>query len=186
MDKAELRARMRAIRDAIAPEERAARADAMQRRLLSLPGVAGAGGVLVFHAFGSEIPTRGVVAAFRARGATVLLPVVRDGRMHTAAWTEATELERAGPGFMQPAGGEPADPASIDLVVAPGLAFDMDGHRLGYGGGFYDRFLAALHRRALRVGVGYDEQLVDAIPHDDHDVPLHAVVTDARTVLVGT
>jgi 5-formyltetrahydrofolate cyclo-ligase len=184
MDKAELRARMRTIRDAIPPEERPARAEAMQERLLALPGVGPARSVLVFDAFGSEIPTAGVVAVFRARGASVLLPVVRDREMHASAWTEGTRLERAGLGFMQPAGGEPADPATIDLVVAPGLAFDVEGHRLGYGGGFYDRFLAALHPRVLRVGVGYDEQLVDAIPHDEHDVPLHAVVTDARTLVV--
>jgi 5-formyltetrahydrofolate cyclo-ligase len=175
---------MRTIRDAIAPEERLARAEAMRGRLLALPGIDAVGCVLVFSSFGSEIPTSGVVAAFRERGAAVLLPVVRDGQMHAAAWTGSSALERAPLGFMQPAGGEPADPSTIDLVVAPGLAFDLSGNRLGYGGGFYDRFLAALHPRAMRVGVGYDEQLVDEIPHDDHDVPLHAVVTDARTVVV--
>lgn len=71
------------------------------------------------------------------------------------------------------------EPASLDLVVVPGLAFAADGRRLGRGGGHYDRFLAATGAHCRWVGVGFAEQLVDDVPVARHDVRLHAVVTDA-------
>ncbi len=63
------------------------------------------------------------------------------------------------------------------LVVVPGLAFTPGGHRLGYGGGYYDRFLASLPPSAVTVGVCFHEQLVDDLPLDPHDRPVDLVVT---------
>jgi 5-formyltetrahydrofolate cyclo-ligase len=71
------------------------------------------------------------------------------------------------------------DPISVDLVVVPGLAFTAAGDRLGQGGGWYDRFLPGLRPDALRIGVGFVEQLVDELPHEPHDVAMHRVITDA-------
>lgn len=71
------------------------------------------------------------------------------------------------------------DPQRIDVVVVPGLAFTAGGHRLGQGGGWYDRFLARTPDRVLIVGVGFAEQVLDRLPVEAHDVPLHVVVTDA-------
>jgi 5-formyltetrahydrofolate cyclo-ligase len=67
----------------------------------------------------------------------------------------------------------------VDLVITPGLAFDRRGHRLGYGGGHYDRYFARLQRSALRVGVGFSIQLVDELPTEPSDRPVDLVVTDA-------
>lgn len=69
-------------------------------------------------------------------------------------------------------------PATLDVVVVPGLAFARDGRRLGRGRGHYDRFLATVGPRCLSVGVGFAEQLVDDVPTAEHDVRLDAVVTD--------
>ena len=62
------------------------------------------------------------------------------------------------------------DPASLDVVVVPGLAFTADGRRLGQGGGHYDRFLRQLRRGCVTIGAAFAEQLVDDLPHEDHDV----------------
>ena len=69
------------------------------------------------------------------------------------------------------------DPASVDVVIVPGLAFTLRGDRLGQGGGWYDRFLAGLRPDAVAIGVGFREQLVDHLPVEPHDVRLHQVVT---------
>lgn len=74
---------------------------------------------------------------------------------------------------------------AVDLVVVPGLAFDPMGHRLGRGGGYYDRFLPRLRRQAVTVGVCFDEQVVDLVPTDPHDWRLQYVVTPTRVWWFG-
>ena len=77
-------------------------------------------------------------------------------------------------------------PESLAAVLVPGLAFSRDGHRIGYGGGFSDRFLATLPAETLTIGIAFDEQLVERVPIDPWDVPLTHVVTDHQTVTVAT
>ena len=77
------------------------------------------------------------------------------------------------------------DPEKIDVVVSPGLAFDRRGHRLGYGGGYYDRYLARLHAHASRVGIGFAVQLLDEVPAEETDQPVDVVVTDRGVIRVG-
>ncbi len=81
-------------------------------------------------------------------------------------------------GIMEPVGA-PVEPQSIDLVVVPALAYDVHGARLGYGGGYYDRFLELIRtqRTIVAVGLGYDWQLVDRLPHEPHDQTLEMIVT---------
>ena len=187
--KIRVRARMREVRDAIPPAERENRAAAILDRLLDLPAVAGGGGgggggVMLFDAFGSEIPTGGFAARFRAAGARIFLPYLQEGRI------EAAEVDPDAPGVMEastygprePTAREPADLDAIRVVVVPGLAFDRGGYRVGYGGGYYDAFLRRLGPQPLRVGVAYREQVVDEAPHGPSDEPVHVLVTDAEIV----
>ncbi len=91
-------------------------------------------------------------------------------------------------GVRQPAAGRPIPGAELDLIIAPGLAFDATGARLGRGAGFYDRFLESLppRRRATTCGLGFDLQIVDEIPAEPHDVRLELVVTDRRVIGAGS
>lgn len=73
------------------------------------------------------------------------------------------------------------DPALLDAVLVPGLAFDPTGTRLGRGGGFYDRFLAALGPRTLRVGLAFECQVAQALPRLPHDATVHALITESLT-----
>lgn len=78
--------------------------------------------------------------------------------------------------------GEIVGLGAIDLVLVPGLAFDRAGRRLGRGGGFYDRFLARLPAGVVRLGVGFEVQVVDMVPSGPEDCTVHAVVTEAGTL----
>ena len=71
------------------------------------------------------------------------------------------------------------DPTTLDVVIVPGLAFTVDGHRLGQGGGHFDRFLPRLSPSCLKAGVAFREQVVDVVPMEPHDVVLDVVITDA-------
>ena len=65
-----------------------------------------------------------------------------------------------------------------DIVIAPGVGFDRDRYRLGYGGGFFDRTLAAMNRKPLVIGVGYAEARLETIYPQPHDIPMNVIVTD--------
>ncbi len=122
-----------------------------------------------------------LVASVRGR---VMLYESLPGEPDTVPWIEACRVE-GHPVFTPEVDGpelrvQPGDldPASLDVVVVPGLAFTADGHRLGQGGGHFDRFLSRLRADCLTVGVCFREQLVAELPTEPHDVHVHRVVTD--------
>lgn len=177
--KAELRRRMRLAREAIPADDRARIAEIVAERLLALPEATSARTVLLFYSFGSEVATGGMAARIRAEGKRLLLPYVEEDGMEAAEVREDDELIRAPYGAREPARRVPVDPSEVDLVVAPGLAFDRGGHRLGYGGGFYDRYLARLRPETVRVGIGFAVQVVDWVPAGPGDQRVDLVVTEA-------
>jgi 5-formyltetrahydrofolate cyclo-ligase len=186
---ADLRARKQAMRAtaqraraAIPGPELATRAAEIERRLMALPEMDGARIVLAFHAFGSEVPTAGLVARLQREGRRVLLPQVRGERMEAVGYRPGAAMTRARYGAMEPAGETAADPRSVDLVVAPGLSFDRAGRRLGYGGGFFDGYLRRVRPECAVVGIAFHEQLVDEVPAGPADVPVGIVVTDREVI----
>jgi 5-formyltetrahydrofolate cyclo-ligase len=180
--KADLRRRMRQARDAISSHDRARMAEAVAQRLLELPEAASARTLLLFYSFGSEVGTGGIVARIRAQGKHLLLPYVEGDAMEATEVREGDELIRAPYGAREPARRVPIDPVEVDMVVTPGLAFDRRGHRLGYGGGFYDRYLARLRPGTVRVGIGFAVQVVDRVPAGPGDQRVDLVVTEAGVI----
>jgi len=183
-DKDAVRSAMKAARAALDPHARRAAAAAAAERLASLPAFARARTVSLYSALSSELDPTPVFGALVRRGVRVAYPRVVPGQRDLVfAWV--TDLEALVPGtfgIREPARDAPsALPAEIEVFVVPGLAFDLAGHRVGWGQGHYDA------TRALRpgpwwIGYGYDLQLVPSVPSRPHDQPMDAVVTDVRTV----
>jgi 5-formyltetrahydrofolate cyclo-ligase len=151
-----LRAEMREVRRRVAadPADRAARSARIWAHIDSTMR----GRVMLFESLPSEPDTSRWISSCRARGIEVFLPEV-----------DGPDL-RVMPGAVAP--------ATLDVVVVPGLAFTVDGHRLGQGGGHFDRFLPRLRPDCLTIGVCYHEQLVAGVPMAPHDVRVALVVTD--------
>jgi 5-formyltetrahydrofolate cyclo-ligase len=181
-EKTALRRRMKAVREAIPPEERDRRAGLIEDRLLVLSEMAPAGTVLLFYSFGSEVATRGITARLRAEGRRVLFPYLEDGDIEGAEVGPEEALIPSTYGPREPSRRLPVDPQAVDAVVTPGLAFDRRGARLGYGGGHYDRYLSRLDERTVRVGIAFREQVVNRVPESTSDERVHLVVTDLEVI----
>jgi 5-formyltetrahydrofolate cyclo-ligase len=123
-----------------------------------------------------EADPRALMAALAARGHTLALPRIgaKDAALSFRRWNEGDALIDNHHAIPEPRAD--ADVVTPDILLVPLLAFDASGHRLGYGGGYYDRTLEALDARA--IGIAYAGQEVDALPHEAHDRRLDAVVTE--------
>ena len=181
--KARVRARLKAVRRALPAAERARLSAMVEARVFDIPIVARARTVMVFSSFGSEVSTGGIIGRLHARRQRILLPVVAGRDLKPVVFKPGDVVRRAGFGADEPVSTEEADVSAIDVVIVPGLAFDRQGYRIGYGGGFYDRLLPRLDRSALRVGVAFHCQLVEELPHGPGDESVDLVVTDEETVL---
>jgi 5-formyltetrahydrofolate cyclo-ligase len=168
-------------RDAVPTVVREQTGERVVERFLALPEVQRAGTVMVFWSFGSEVPTGSLIARLHERGVVVALPRIEDGELVPIPYVPGGPTTATSFGAEEPVGGEPIDTTSIDVVAVPGVVFDRRGRRIGYGGGYYDRFLRTLP--AFTVGLAFGLQVRDDdLPTGTFDVPVDAVVTDDETV----
>jgi len=184
--KAELRREVLARRDALDPALRAAHSVAIAETVAALPEFAAAGGVLLFASFGSEVDTAPLMQHALRADKLLLLPRVVRGERRLALHEVRDPAEDLRPGVWNIPEPDPArcperPLEAVKLVLAPGVAFDEAGGRLGYGGGYYDRMLQALAPGVAVVAVCFECQIVPAVPRDAHDLPAPVIVTETRT-----
>ena len=147
-------------------------------------GLKPSGVIAAFWPIGTEVDLRPLMDALDGLGFRVALPVVggADAPLGFRRWQPETALEDGPFGTRQP--GEAAEALVPALILVPLLAFDRQGYRIGYGGGFYDRTLDVLRRAGgaggpvIAIGAAFSGQEVPAVPHDDHDQRLDWVVTE--------
>lgn len=185
--KRRLRELVLGARDALPAATRERLGSAIVARLSEREDFLEARTVLLSLAFRSEWETRPLFRSAWALGKTVVAPRVnRETRMlelHAVADLER-DIGRGYFGIDEPLPHcDSVDLATIDWVLVPGVAFDLSGHRIGYGGGFYDRLLPALRRDARRIAGAFELQIVERIPAAAHDVQVDAMVTEARTIV---
>jgi 5-formyltetrahydrofolate cyclo-ligase len=178
-----IRHRVLAARDAMSATQRQRASSCIVDLVLSLPEVERASMVMVFWSFGSEPDTAPLIEALHSRGARVALPWIVDGEMEPRSYAPGDLVTETSFGAWEPSGGERLDPASIDVVVTPAVAFDRSGRRVGYGGGFYDRFFPRTRPDTLRIGIGFSLQLLEEdLPGGHFDHGIDGVVTESGVV----
>lgn len=177
---AALRAEARSRRAALAPAVRAAAEASAQRHVLDLlaplpPGAA----VALYAAIRGEVATDAIAAGARARGLDVLYPRIglADRQLHFHRVREEALVCGKFRIPEPPAGAPEVEAAALAAVIVPALLFDRQGHRLGWGGGYYDTTLPRA-AAALRIGLGFELQLVDRLPIEPHDCPVHLIATE--------
>jgi 5-formyltetrahydrofolate cyclo-ligase len=178
-EKAAMRSRVLAARGRLSEGERAAAGRGIRDALLSQPELQMAGTVAVYYSVGAEPDTTKLVYGLWKRGTYVLLPLLRpDGDLDWASYEGPDSLVPGPKGLLEPAEAPRGVDAvaRADAVLVPALAVDRAGHRLGRGGGSFDRALARVGPLIPLIALLYDDELVDRLPTASHDVPVRAVV----------
>jgi 5-formyltetrahydrofolate cyclo-ligase len=161
----------------------------IRNSLYTLPEFLDAKTILFYASFRSEVETHSIIKQALKTAKNVVLPkVYKEG--HRLLLYELKDLRELNAGFI----GIPEPFVTderivsiddIDIVIIPGAAFDYSGNRLGYGVGYYDSLLAERKRKMPVIALAYEEQIVDSIPPEEHDVQVDMIVTDKRVIRIS-
>lgn len=183
MSKNAIRKRILNRRDALSLDAIAALSGEVTARFLDSAPFAAATTLALYCAIRSEVTTTAIFSAAVKAGKRVLYPRTTGDTLEFVAVESLEALVASRYGIHEPQSGASILLPEIDLIVLPGVAFDQEGIRLGYGMGCYDRALAEADRPTL-VGLAYDFQVVPALPREKHDVPVNIVVTERRILSI--
>lgn len=168
-------------RDSIPLPVRRAKDAAIRERLLALPEFRNAGSILFYASFRSEVGTEALIKDALGSGKRVLLPRVEGERLALHEIGDIGELTAGYMGIPEPPAGDEAGIDGVDIALIPGAAFDIGGSRLGYGKGYYDKLLSG-HVGFPLVALAYEEQIVESIIGEGHDVSVDMIITDRRGI----
>ncbi len=177
-----IRARMKAKRRALPPDLASELSTGVASNLESWVSYQEARSIMFYVSFAGEVSTGPLMERAIAAGKTVSVPKIHViGRRMSAHIVKdpATHLERGAYGISVPVESAPEiDPGLLDMVIVPGLAFDPQGHRVGFGGGYYDRFLSRVREDCISVALAYGFQVVPSIPGEEYDLPVRYLITE--------
>ena len=174
-----------AERDRLPEGNRRAMSASIAERVLAMEEFRDARTVMAFWSFGSEVDTRPLLERLEAAGKRVALPRIDDRELVPVTYAAGDPLSATSFGAMEPVSGVRVAPSDLDVVVVPGVAFDRDGGRVGYGAGFYDRLLGSVRDDAFAVAVAFGMQVVDRVPTGGTDRRVDAVVTEREVIRSG-
>lgn len=179
--KSELRAKMREIRQRLCPHHRQAQSVLIAERLTDALGKFSPQPVGLYLATAYEVNLDSVIEQWHRQQWEIYLPHLDDRHTPFHRFSSWDDLEAGPLNLRQSAAEAPSmDAALLGMVILPGLAFDRLGNRLGHGGGWYDRVLSstrAAKNRPLIIGVCFEEQLVERVPHEPFDITMDAVIS---------
>lgn len=174
---------MLAHRKSLSPEEFRSASLLIQGAFLETENFQRARSVVVYSPIHYEVDTELIVSSALASGKKVAFPLVVGHELIFREVPDVSNLVKGSFGILEPCStGQPFDVEDADILVVPGVAFDLNGHRIGYGKGYYDKTIHRLEGHGKLVGLCYDFQLVDEILGESHDVKMDLIITDKRVV----
>lgn len=179
--KMQLRKRVLKIRKSLDESQRKEKNERIKDEILSLPVYLTSRTVMVYLDYRDEVETTELIREMLKAGKRIAIPYCKDDRMIPCEIFNVDQDVHPGMfGIREPSTDtlKPVSPEEIDLVLAPGVAFDKEGHRIGYGKGFYDRFLPLLREDVCIAGLAFFCQVVDGFETEKHDVKMSLLVTE--------
>ena len=180
--KKELRREMMRRRKEMPAEEVRAKSAAICRRVMETEAFQKAQTVCVYLPIRNEVDTAGLIEACRAAGKRTAAPRIREGGMEFYYFSSQEELKEGMYGIHEPSGSEKVREKA--LIVMPGVAFDRELHRIGHGGGYYDRYLTA-HPEHETIAIAYDFQVLAQVPFEEHDIRPMDLITEKGEYQAG-
>lgn len=182
MNKTDLRRKFLLARRALSPFHRRAYSARIQRRVLSHPAWNRARTLGAYLSLPDEVVTHRLVKQALSLGKQLAAPVVNQAKniMHFQRIDHQTPLQPGALGILEPRDSRTVSAEDLDLLLIPGVGFDESGFRLGFGKGYFDRFLQGC--RAFRMGLAYEAQLTPALPASPWDVPMDCIITEKRII----
>ncbi len=176
---------LRQKKEAMLPEDRLKKSQRICRHLMNL--ISSGETVMVFTSKEKEVNTRPLIMALFSRGNPVVVPIIvkEDCSLRLSYLRDFSALVPSTFGVPEPIGNEiPVDPKDISTIILPMLGFDRTGGRIGYGAGYYDRFLSK-NPGLRKIGIAYGCQEVETIPVDENDIRMDIIVTEDGVVYTG-
>lgn len=184
--KTKLREKIMLLRDAHEGQDVRFKSHEIKKRLFELLEFRKAKIVMLYVALKGEVKTRAIIQESLAMGKRVVVPVTdfEKKEMKVSEIKSFSELEETKKGLYEPKKEffREVSPAEIDIVIVPGLAFDSEGDRVGYGYGFYDNFLPKIKENILTIGLAFEFQIVYNIPTEKYDVSIKKIITEKRII----
>lgn len=175
MDKKELRRKIREKKRAMTPEEIQSASQKLKELFLVTEQYRGAKTVYGYLPYNQEVRTVPILEQALADGKRVAVPKIFGDEMKFIYLTDLNRVAASNLGIPEPVADEPVADDHTALVLMPGLAFDKEGHRIGYGGGYYDKFLAEESAHPT-VALCYEFQIVEQLPTEEFDIPVDLVL----------
>lgn len=178
--KESLRKRILKRRDKEPEDIRRKKSRKIKKRLFSLKEFKKALTILSYYSKGSEVETKEMMEEALRKGKRVLLPKIREGEIYLGEIKDLEkDVEKGSFGILEPKKtSKRATPKGIDLVILPGIVFDLKGERIGYGEGYYDHFLKKIPKKIPLIGLAYDFQVIKNISGKKHDRRVSKVITE--------
>jgi 5-formyltetrahydrofolate cyclo-ligase len=190
-DKNSLRDKFRKLRDSLLVKDKEKKSKRIAQRVFSLQEFRKARVIMFYFNFEGEVRTEEMIDAALNMGKRVVLPVVidRQGKMEVFEVKKdyKKQLTKGAFGIMgiKKSLMEKFNKKNIEMVIVPGIVFDKEGQRIGFGYGYYDRFLKKLKKEVFRVGLAYELQVINKIPFKKkHDVNMNLIITEKKIIKV--
>lgn len=178
-NKKAIREKILKMRDEISIDERKKYDEEIFNKVIKSGYYKEAKNIFIFVSYKTEVDTHKIIKKALEHGKTICVPKViskKDG-MYGAKINKFSDLKPGKYGILEPGiENEKVKEQDIDLVLVPGAVFDMKGGRIGYGGGFYDRFLVKLREGVPKIAIAYNVQIIDKVPMDELDVRIDGII----------
>ncbi|MFH1146466.1 MAG: 5-formyltetrahydrofolate cyclo-ligase [Pseudomonadota bacterium] len=187
--KSDLRHRILRLRDGLSASERRIHSEMIAARLAALERWKNARSVFTYVSFRSEVETWSIMEMARREGKVLAVPFTDYARnviIPSVIDDPEKDLAPARFGIMEPTKDHirPLEAGEIDITLVPGSVFDLNGGRIGYGMGFYDRLLPQLRSDCLKIALAFEVQIVPEAPRSDHDYCVEMIITEGRIVAI--
>jgi 5-formyltetrahydrofolate cyclo-ligase len=181
INKNEMRSIMQNLRDALSSEERSIRDSIIRDKFFKSVNYKNAQTIFIYVSCKSEVDTHEIIKKALLDNKSICVPKVislKEG-MEAISIKSFNDLRTGKFGILEPVSSErKLESSKIDMVVIPGLAFDWEGGRLGYGGGFYDRFLVGIKNEIPKIGLAYSFQIIGEVFMNENDSYINRIITD--------